>query len=180
MIASDLLLVGAEVSVAFAGFSGIIATFQFRDKTTVKRGDIVALTMIVYFSLLCAFCCILPLLLSIFGIEDATIWTICSVFGAIVMVCCMYGVDRGMRNAVRKKSLQLLFGTMQGVAALIVLFMTLNAVNVVFHREPGPYIVGIVSALALAGYMFGRLLLRPLWRAVHKQETANLSGARSG
>jgi hypothetical protein len=106
MIASDLLLVGAEVSVAFAGFSGIIATFQFRDKTTVKRGDIVALTMIVYFSLLCAFCCILPLLLSIFGIEDATIWTICSVFGAIVMVCCMYGVDRGMRNAVRKKSLQ--------------------------------------------------------------------------
>jgi hypothetical protein len=184
MIASDLLLVGAEVSVAFAGFSGIIATFQFRDKTTVKRGDIVALTMIVYFSLLCAFCCILPLLLSIFGIEDATIWTICSVFGAIVMVCCMYGVDRGMRNAVRKKSLQLLFGTMQGVAALIVLFMTLfmtlNAVNVVFHREPGPYIVGIVSALALAGYMFGRLLLRPLWRAVHKQETANLIGARSG
>jgi D-alanyl-lipoteichoic acid acyltransferase DltB (MBOAT superfamily) len=169
MIASDLLLVGAEVSVAFAGFSGIIATFQFRDKTTI-----------VYFSLLCAFCCILPLLLSIFGIEDATIWSICSVFGAIVMVCCMYGVDRGMRNAVRKKSLQLLFGTMQGVAALIVLFMTLNAVNVVFHREPGPYIVGIVSALALAGYMFGRLLLRPLWRAVHKQETANLSGARSG
>jgi hypothetical protein len=130
MIASDLLLVGAEVSVAFAGFSGIIATFQFRDKTTVKRGDIVALTMIVYFSLLCAFCCILPLLLSIFGIEDATIWTICSVFGAIVMVCCMYGVDRGMRNAVRKKSLQLLFGTMQGVAALIVLFMTLNAARI--------------------------------------------------
>ncbi len=179
MFASDLLLVGAEVSVAFAGFSGIIATFQFRDETRIKRGDIVALSMIVQLSLLGALFSVFPFLLSIFGLEDATVWTISSVFGAIAAAGCMYSVDRGMRNAVRKKSLRFLFGTMQGITFLFILAMTLNAVDVVFHREPGPFIAVLVWALALVGYMFGRLLLRPLWRGVHEQEAANLSGARS-
>ena len=85
MITSDLLLVGAEVSVAFAGFSGIIATFQFRDATLIKRGDIVALTMIVQFSLLCAFFSVFPVLLSIFGIDGTTVWSISS---ALVALTC--------------------------------------------------------------------------------------------
>ena len=179
MITSDLLLVGAEVSVAFAGFSGIIATFQFRDATMIKRGDIVALTMIVQFSLLCAFFSVFPVLLLIFGIEGTTVWSISSALGAIAIASCMYGVDRGMRKAVRKKSIRILFGAMQGVAALVFLSMVLNTINVGFHREPGPFIAGIVWGLGLVGYMFGRLLLRPLWMVVRKQEGANLNAARS-
>ena len=65
----DLLMVGIEVSVAFAGFAGVVATFQFRDRTTVRRGDIVGLTMIVDFGLVCAFFSTLPLCLTILRIE---------------------------------------------------------------------------------------------------------------
>ena len=60
---SDLLLVGIEVSVAFAGFAGVIATFQFSDPTKINRGNIMGLTMIVDFGLVCAFSSTLPLFL---------------------------------------------------------------------------------------------------------------------
>ena len=55
MDASKLLLVGIEVSVAFAGFAGVIATFQFKDAVRIDRGDVVGVTMIVNFGLWCAF-----------------------------------------------------------------------------------------------------------------------------
>ena len=168
METTDLLLVGAEVSVAFAGFAGVIATFQFRDGRGVKRGDVVGLTMIVQISLGCALLTVIPILLSIIGIDDGTLWATCSAFGAIWGAYNMYFVDRGMRGAVTRTSLRKLFGIFQGVFGLLVISLILNAVNIFFHREPGPYLVGIILCLSLVGYMFTRLLLHPIWQAVRK------------
>ena len=81
---SDFLLVGIEVSVAFAGFAGIIATFQFSDRTKIKRGDVVGLTMIVQNSLLAAFASALPLVLYTFDLSDETIWSLVSGVGAVL------------------------------------------------------------------------------------------------
>lgn len=173
MESTDLLLVGAEVSVAFAGFAGIIATFQFRGATQVKRGDVVGLTMIVQMSLNCALLSALPLLLSTFKLEATTIWTLCSLYGAIYTAYSMQSLHRSMRGATRRRSLRLLFGSFQAVFGCVVFMQFLNAANFIFHREPGPYITGIVLGLGLVGYMFGRLLLRPLWKAVREQEAAN-------
>jgi hypothetical protein len=174
---SDFLLVGIEVSVAFAGFAGIIATFQFSDRTKIKRGDVVGLTMIVQNSLLAAFASALPLVLYTFDLSDETIWSLVSGVGAVLFGLFMYIIDRNMRSVVRKRSLKLLFGSMQGVAGLMVIALILNAANVVFHREPGPYIIAIVQSLGIVGYMFTRLLLRPLWHAVRIQESASIPAA---
>jgi hypothetical protein len=38
----------------------------------------------------------------------------------------------------------------------------LNAVSIFFHREPGPYVVGLVLLLVIAGLQFALLVLRPL------------------
>ena len=176
MEATDLLLIGTEVSVAFAGFAGIIATFQFRDETKINRGRIVGLTMIVQFSLMCSLFCVFPLLLSHFDLEDATLWSIVSCFGLVYICYSMYFINKNMRGAVRKKSARLLFGLFYGAAALVSLSLVLNIADLAFHKEPGPYLTAIVFGLSLVGYMFARLLLRPLWRVVHEQETAN-SGA---
>lgn len=177
MEATDLLLVGAEVCVAFAGFAGIIATFQFKDIRQIKRGDVVGLTMIVQISLGCALLTVIPILLSIIGIDDGTVWSTCSAFGASWGAYTMYIVDRDIRGAVRRTSLRILFGGLQGVAGLLIISLILNTVDIFFHREPGPYLVGLILCLSLVSYMFTRLLLRPLWRAVRKQESANISGA---
>ena len=63
----DILILGVEASVAFAGFAGVIATFQFGDAKKVRRADAVGLTMIVQFSLLAALVSSVPLLLYSFG-----------------------------------------------------------------------------------------------------------------
>ena len=49
MQGADLLLVGTEVSVAFAGFAGIIATFQAKGEKHISRGDLVGLDIVVNF-----------------------------------------------------------------------------------------------------------------------------------
>ncbi len=177
METTDLLLVGAEVSVAFAGFAGIIATFQFRDDREIKRGDVVGLTMIVQISLGCALLTVIPIVLSIIGIDEGTLWAACSAFGASWGTYNMYVVNRNMRGAGRKTSQRILFGSFQGAFGLLVISLILNAVDIYFHREPGPYLVGLVLCFSLVSYMFARLLLHPLWRAVQSQEAANISGA---
>ena len=170
MDTSDLLLMGIECSVAFAGFAGIIATFQFSDRTSVKRGDVVGLTMIVQNSLSIAFACTLPLVLKTFALKDETIWTVVSVYGAFSMTFSSYLIDKSMRGAVRKASLKLLFGSMQAISVMISICLILNASDLIFHRQPGPYIVALTANLGLVGYMFARLLLRPLWHEVRRQE----------
>jgi hypothetical protein len=179
MEGSDLFLVGAEVSVAFAGFAGIIATFQYRGGKEIKRGDVVGLTMIVQMSLNCALLSVLPLLLSMFNLSAASIWTICSLWGASYTAYSQLRIHQTMYGATQKLSLRLLFGSFQVMFGCIVALQLLNAFDLFFHRVPGPYAVGIAAGLGLVGYMFFRLLLRPLWIALHIQETSKEEMAKS-
>ena len=167
---SALLLVGIEVSVAFAGFAGIIATFQNRDEVTVDRGHVVGLTMIVNFSLMGAFFCALPLYLSVVGVEEATIWAINSALQCIYTLNRMHYIHQNMSVVALRRSTRLFFRTLQGVAFLVGVALALNATNQVFHRGPGPSIAALLFGLGLVGFMFARLLLRPLWRVVREQE----------
>ena len=176
---TDLLLVGIEISVAFAGFAGIIATFQYRGEKQAKRGDVIGIAMIVHISLACGILSGLPLLLSTFNIEAETIWTVCSLSCGIYVLYIMQSVNRNIHGAVKKLSTRLLFGSFTAGGSCIVLALFVNAADLVFHREPGPYIIAISYGLSLVGYMFTRLLLHPLWVTVKEQETANLSGTNT-
>ncbi len=173
MEVSNILLVGIEVSIALAGFAGVIATYQINDVTRVRRGAVAGLTMIIQCSLLAAVSCAIPLVLQTFGVKGVTVWLISSVIGAILMASRLYGFARSMRGAFAKKSSWFLYLFLQSLGALVVLANILNAVDLVFHREPGPLVAGIFFALSVAGIMFSRLLLLPLWRIVREQEDAN-------
>ena len=168
---SALLLVGIEVSVALAGFAGIVATFQNRDDTTVDRGHVVGLMIIVNFGLMGAFFCALPLVLSVFGIAAAVIWSINSALQCIYMLNRMLYVHRHMSLVALKRGTRRLFRIIQGSSFLVAVALALNAANLGFHREPGPSIAALFFGLGLVGFMFARLLLRPLWRVVHERET---------
>lgn len=171
---SSLLLEGVEVSVALAGFAGIVATFQFRDNSKVRRGDMVGLTMLVSFSLVIAFFCALPLALGVFSIRDTTIWAVTSSLGAIYVFNSMWFVHRRMHSVRMKARTRRLFAALQAVAGLLAVLNILNAANVGFSREPGPHIASLLFGLCLVGYMFVRLLVRPLWKVVHDQEAQSV------
>jgi hypothetical protein len=176
----DVFMVGIEVCVAFAGFSGIIATYQFGDKSTVRRGDLTALTFIVQVSLALAFVCIFPIILQIFGVEEQILWAATSYFGAALQVLLFFSYYKKMRGTLINLRSRLWFAPFLGVAGLNALLLILNANGLVFDREPGPVVLGISFGLAYVGYLFSRLLLRPLWRVVNAKESEMNSAPASG
>ena len=58
-----------------------------------------------------------------------------------------------------------------------VISLFLNAAGLVFDRQPGPFMAGAVYGLSLAGIMFSRLLLMPLWQIVRDLEKEELEGS---
>jgi len=167
-----LLRVGIEASIALAGFSGIVATFQFRDASFVRRGPATALTMVVQLSLVGALMSALPLGLKLFGVDGRPLWAVCSAIGCVVTGLLMFRVAKNIKGALKKRSTWLVYGFLQGLCSLLIIVNTLNAADLIFHREAGPFIGGIIVNLTISAYMFSRLLLLPVWRAVHDNEAA--------
>ena len=176
----DILILGVEASIAFAGFSGIIATFQFSGEKETRRGDAVGLTMILQFSLLASLISSIPLLLYCFDVKETTLWAICSVLTAMIYSGAVYGSFDKSKGIVRTKTVWGLSIILQCVAFALILINVMNASGILFHREAGPVIAGILWPLSLAGFLFSRLLLRPVWRNVRIQEAAKLADAAPG
>lgn len=173
---ADQLLTFTQVAVAVAGFAGIIGTFQFKEGEKIRRGDVVGLALVVNTGLMSAFYATLPLLLSNFGFSDPIIWAISS--GMTSLIYTYFSVDIAMRlkafksyKRFNKVTIYVLF--LVGLAVIVI--NALNACNVVFQREFWPYHISLIYSLGLVCYMFSRLLLRPIWRALREQEAADFS-----
>jgi hypothetical protein len=166
----DVLILGAELSMALAGFAGIIATFQFRDTEKIRRADVVGLSIIVVYSLLAALQCGVILILNVIGISSSALWATGSVLSASAMGYNLYAFSKNMKGAVRNRKLIAMMWVLQWVSVLVFAANILNVLDVVFHRTPGPFLLGLAWGLGLAGWMFIRLLLLPIWRTIHKQE----------
>lgn len=176
----DILILAVEASIAFAGFAGIVATFQFSGEKQMRRTDAIGLTVILQFSLLTSLVAAIAIALHSFNVKETTLWTICSVLAAIAQSWGIYTVHKNLTTADRTKRLRTLTTILQFPSLVLVLIHLLNISDVFFHREAGPLIASIVYALSIAGFMFSRLLLRPIWRNVRIRETATLAGTAPG
>ncbi|MCX2981888.1 hypothetical protein EYC98_13580 [Halieaceae bacterium IMCC14734] len=173
----DILILGVEASIALAGFAGIIATFQFSGDKETRRGDAVGLTMILQFSLLTSLICSIAILLYSFNIKETTLWAICSAISAGLQAWGSLAVQKSMRGVGRTKSLVRLTLILQSPSSVLILINVMNASDIYFHREAGPIIASIIYTLCIAGFMFSRLLLLPVWRNVRIQEAAKRAAA---
>ena len=173
---ADQLLTFTQVAIAVAGFAGIIGTFQFKDGEIIRRGDAVALAVVVNTGLMSAFYSTLPLLLRNFHIKESTVWAISS--GMTCLIYAYFSIDIAIRlknfrtyKSFNKITIYLLFI----VGFIIMAINFLNAFNIVFKREFGPFYISLIYSLGLVCFMFSRLLLRPIWRILRKQESENLN-----
>ena len=173
MESPDILILAVEAALALAGFAGIIATFQFGVGKETRRGDAVGLTMILQLSLLAALHSSVTLLMYSFGLQESTLWTASSLVGVLLNAWGIYSYTIKVRPAIRTTSGKLLATMLQIPVICVTLILALNASDTYFHREPGPVIASILLALSVTGFLFARLLLRPIWRNVREQEAAN-------
>ncbi len=169
---SDQLLLVVEVAVALAGFAGVVGSFQYGSGAKIPRGDVLGLELMIVLSLMTAVCAILPVALFNFGVGETTIWSISSSVAVVAYAIYGFNIKRKFRRmVVSNRVSRILFEFFFVAAYLTVLANLANVLDVGFHREYGPYFVGLVMPNCLSAYMFVRLVLRPLWRSIHAQET---------
>ena len=167
------LLTLTQVAVAVAGFAGIIGAFQFKEGVEIKRGDAIGLAVIVNTGLMSAFYAILPLILMNFGMAHPMLWGICSAMTCLIYI--YFNIDYAFRlknfKAYKRVNKWMVYALFV-VSFIIICINGMNAMNIGFHREVGPFYLGLIYSLGCVCYMFTRMLLRPIWGTIRKQEEA--------
>lgn len=172
---SEQLLILTQVAVAVAGFAGVIGTFQFKEGGRIRRGDLIGLAIVVNVGLMSAFYSSLPLILLNFDIDDSIVWAICSGLTCIIYFCYHMYFAFSLKNFKSYKTInKLMIYSLFIVSFIIVLINFLNSCNIVFKREFGPFYISLIYSIGSVCYMFSRLLLRPIWRNLRKQESEEL------
>lgn len=153
----------AEVSVAYAGFSGVVVAFGRRVRPGGGTHDAHAFKAMLASSFQALFFAVLPFLLAASGIAEPELWRLGSglmaagiLVGAAVDVGYFRSVDRSNWTGF-DRVLQFLIPLL-GVAALIALVFNLFGA---VERPFAPYLAGLVYLLAFSSLMFVRLLLAP-------------------
>ena len=163
----DQLQTIAEISVALAGFAGIIATFR---AGKVSRGRVLALSMIVNISLFAAFFAVLPIGLANLGLAEKQVWSITSFLLGIAQLVFVYFISSNSNFKSLKVGLRLLYIGMLAIAVILGFANFLNAFGLVFRQDFTAIFMTVVFNLGVVCFNFSRLLLYPLWKAVREVE----------
>ncbi len=155
----DLLLTLAEVSVAFAGFSGVVAVFGRRDPSSWSFSDRYRFLLLVESSLSLLLFCILPFGLSSLHITDQSVWRAMSalvvsylVLSGIFLIFRLRAASPSERSGVPSIATRV-FGVGQVLVAI------LSVYNAVFIGEFGPFLVALIFILTRSGFLFARMLI---------------------
>ncbi len=158
---SELLMTMAEVSIAFAGFSGVVGVFGYRNVQSDYRVKFFRVGAMVGFSLIAALFSFVPLLLSAIGIPEPAVWRLASGTLALALLCwTMVGV-RGTRQLQRLGSeLPPLMSWSRGGFVMIGILLVLltNTSGIFGEFTSGTYLVGAFSPLVFAGIYFSSLM----------------------
>ena len=167
----DQLRIVIQISISLAGFSGIVASFQYREGANVTRGDTLGLVMLVNMSLVTMFFSVLPIILLNFKIDESTVWGVCSLLIALNYATFLYYIRSRMKRVRVRKTITKLTHLFWYVSCLLIIIANIfNSLNILLHREYPPYFISLLWPLAAAWYLFARLVSRPLWRAIRLQE----------
>jgi uncharacterized membrane protein YdfJ with MMPL/SSD domain len=151
---SDLLIAIAQISIAFAGFSGVIASFsKFRLHADVTRFRV---QLIVVAGLSTVIFSLLPFLPALFGVDEELGWRLCCAVLFVVGVVFPYFAVKRARELYRAGLLHTQAFTIVynliGVAITAALFF--SAAGPLSHLGAAVYITSLVFTLFLCAYYF--------------------------
>jgi len=163
---ADFLLATAEVSIAFAGFSGVVAVFGSPRSGDWTVTDAVRLRLLLGYSVGALFASLLPFIPYHAGLSGSTVWSISSALLALAIASFLVLSSRGYRQLRRASGRpSTLLNRIVGVGLVgFVPILSLNALGFGLHRLPWIYLAAILWALFCATAAFIRLLT-PMWSA---------------
>lgn len=160
MQAADALTTLAEVSVAFAGFSGIVTAFRRRSPGEWSDLDRFRFRFMVEFSLATLALSMLPLFLAELGLSEGRAWSVASFVlggGALAYLARSAWQLRRLLSAGEPVS-RTLAAVSVGIGMAVAASAFANAAGVFAHPS-GVYLAGVGGCLFVSSAMFARLLL---------------------
>lgn len=150
----------AEVSIAFAGFSGVVGVFGYRNRQSDYRLKFFRVGGMVGFSLIAALFSFVPLLLSAIGIPEAVVWRLASGTLALALLCwTMVGVRATRQLSLGHEGRALMSWSRGGFVMIGILLVLLTNTSGIFGEfTSGIYLVGAFSPLVYAGIYFSSLM----------------------
>lgn len=148
-----------EVGIAIAGFTGIVIALSRRDGDESARALLVSILLLA--SIASVFFAFLPMLLSLGGMGDASVWRACSAIFLVYIVG--VGVYRWRQiGTARRASPAVVAGGSLFLAAVL-----LQLPNILVWGAAGPYLVLIVAYVLYAFSIFVALVW-DVWRDLHE------------
>ena len=160
MEGESILQTTAEVSVALAGFTGVVAAFGQR-RGSWSDIDTLRFRVMLFTSLSALVFSILPFALHHMRSEASSTWAISSGLLASYFVITVFVDTRRWRQVVTRRDSE--FSAWPGLLALLlasiaIVTQVLNGLGIGFHRAFGPYFLGVCCLLLTCTLMFIRLL----------------------
>ncbi len=161
MEGQSALEIVAEVSVALAGFTGVVAAFGSRGGRGWTALDVLRFKMMLGTSLGALLFSLLPMALHHLGLTESTTWATSS---ALLLLFLVGNAVRDVRFSrtpeVRDDpAFSPLLGQIVGAIMIATtVLLTLNLIGVGYEREFGPYLAGLLALLVASTIMFVRLL----------------------
>jgi hypothetical protein len=160
MDATEVLSVLAEVSVAFAGFSGIVTAFRRRDPGAWSRVDRFRFRFMVEFSLATLSLSLVPLVLGELGMDEARVWSVSSlVLGVGALLYLLRSALRLRRIVAAGEAVSRSLAVVSIAIGIAIAASALANAAGVFARPPGVYLAGVSGCPFVSSAMFARLLL---------------------
>lgn len=156
---TDVLLTLAEVSVAFAGFSGIVAVFGRRDPKAWSFADRARFYALVSTSLAAVFLAVIPFGLLALGIPAAFVWRTSSGLFAIYLVLTYISWAHQFRSASIEQRSGVSRIVAWGVMVSSVVILGINVYNAAIAASAGPFLLALILLVGQAGFYFARLLV---------------------
>jgi hypothetical protein len=163
---AELLSTLAEVSIVFAGFTGVVGILGFRRDSPALHGQLYQIAAMIGFSLIAALFSIVPLLLSAMGLSDAAAWR----FSSLGLLAALFGwtmVGRARLSDLRDSGYQgsqMLPKFMGLLTALLFLLLFANVAGLLGRHSGGIYLLGVFVPLVYAAFFFLRAFLSADYR----------------
>jgi hypothetical protein len=158
---SDVLTILAEVFIAFAGFTGIVATLGQRSEGKWRPVDVIRFRALLEASLAGLILCVLPFGFHHFAVAETITWGVCSAIVAVYALSFILRITRKQGKLRVNEDPDFVPGVrliLVLLTGLVVPIQALNAVGIGLEHTFSGYLVGLIYLLILCSSMFVLLL----------------------
>ncbi len=158
---TELLSTLAEVSIVFAGLTGVVGMLGFRSDNPALHGQLYQIGAMIGFSLIAALFSILPLLLSAIGLPDTAVWRSSSL-GLLAALLGWTAVGQNRLRVLRSVGYQgpaMLPKVMNALTAIVFLVLLASAAGFLGDHAGGVYLMCVFGPLVYAAFFFLRAFL---------------------